>query len=102
MTIRAERDAAAQTVRITVSDSGPGIAADIYSRVTLPQFSTKVGGSGLGLTIVKRIVESHLGKLSILPADTPADTGGSGEARGAVVEIELPDRVDAEAPGTAG
>jgi two-component system sensor histidine kinase HydH len=81
VTIQAERDAIAERVRITVTDSGPGIAADILDQVTLPQFTTKDGGTGLGLAVAKRIVESHFGRLLI----------GSGNGSGAVVTIELPD-----------
>lgn len=54
--------------QIVVSDSGPGIAKEHIDRIWNPLFSTKVGsskktggGTGLGLTIVKSIVEEQLG-----------------------------------------
>jgi len=81
VTIRAERDAISKRVRITISDSGPGIAAEILDQVTKSKFTTKVDGTGLGLAVVRRIVDSHFGRLSI----------GGGNGSGAVVVIELPD-----------
>ncbi|MGE0160936.1 MAG: nitrogen regulation protein NR(II) [Gemmatimonadales bacterium] len=48
-------------VRLTVSDSGPGIEADVVSRIFDPFFTTKPKGSGLGLAVVHRAVEAHQG-----------------------------------------
>lgn len=50
---------------ITVSDSGPGIAETIIDKVTTPFFTTKEDGSGLGLSIVVRIVREHNGKFIV-------------------------------------
>src|SRR6185436_599534 len=44
---------------IVVEDSGPGIQDERLARIFDPMFSTSREGSGLGLPIVKRIVESH-------------------------------------------
>lgn len=68
--------------RIEISDTGPGIPADIHSRVFDLFFTTKEaqGGTGLGLPISQRIVESHGGNLNIV----------SQEQRGTTVVIELP------------
>lgn len=50
---------------ITISDSGPGIPDTIIDKVTTPFFTTKEDGSGLGLSIVARIIKEHNGKLII-------------------------------------
>ena len=49
------------SVIISVSDQGPGIAADIRDRLFHPFFTTKPGGSGLGLAVVHRAIEAHRG-----------------------------------------
>jgi two-component system nitrogen regulation sensor histidine kinase NtrY len=48
-------------VRVEVSDTGVGIAAEDYEHLFLPHFSTKHEGSGLGLAIVRQIVSEHNG-----------------------------------------
>ncbi len=51
-------------VEIRVSDTGPGISADVQDRIFEVFYTTKEGGSGLGLTIVKQIAEAHGGGVS--------------------------------------
>jgi C4-dicarboxylate-specific signal transduction histidine kinase len=69
------------TVRLSVLDSGPGINGLKVDEIWLPGESTTIGGTGLGLTIVR---------------DTVGDLGGSvsavarGELGGAEIIIELP------------
>ena len=57
------------TVRIRISDNGPGMDDATRSRVFEPFFTTKpVGqGTGLGLSISYSIIERHRGTLQILP-----------------------------------
>jgi len=50
---------------LTVDDNGPGIPADIAPKVFEPLFSTKSFGTGLGLPMVKQIVEQHGGSIAI-------------------------------------
>ena len=52
-------------VRITVSDDGPGIAAEDRDKLFMPYFSTKVAGMGLGLPIVHEIVTEHGGTVRV-------------------------------------
>jgi signal transduction histidine kinase len=52
-------------VAVTVSDSGPGISEAIIDKVVTPFFTTKEEGSGLGLSIVTRIVREHNGKFIV-------------------------------------
>jgi nitrogen fixation/metabolism regulation signal transduction histidine kinase len=53
------------TVRLTVSDNGPGFASAVLSRVFEPYVTTKAAGTGLGLAIVKKIIEEHGGQIDI-------------------------------------
>ena len=50
---------------ITVKDTGPGIPVETLSRIFDPMFSTSRQGCGLGLPIVKRVVESHAGTIDV-------------------------------------
>jgi two-component system, NtrC family, nitrogen regulation sensor histidine kinase NtrY len=50
-------------VELEVTDDGPGIAPDLLSRVFEPHFSTRSSGTGLGLPIVRRLVESWGGSV---------------------------------------
>ena len=52
-------------VRLGVRDDGPGIPPETLSQIFDPMFSTSKEGCGLGLPIVKRIVESHGGTIDV-------------------------------------
>ena len=67
-------------VVLAVADNGAGMAPDIAQRVFEPLFSTKAFGVGLGMPLVKRIVEQHGGKVEIETA----------EGRGTTVSLRLP------------
>jgi signal transduction histidine kinase len=62
--------AAAPGVNVEVCDSGPGIPEDVRARIFEPFFTTKdVGaGSGLGLHIVRSIVDRHAGRIDVASA----------------------------------
>lgn len=51
-------------VIITVKDNGKGIPAEIAERVFEPKFTTKSSGMGLGLAIIKKIVENYYGTIT--------------------------------------
>jgi signal transduction histidine kinase/ligand-binding sensor domain-containing protein len=53
----------AETVRISVFDTGKGLEPDALARVFDPFFTTKPGGLGLGLSLSHSIVEAHSGRL---------------------------------------
>ena len=59
------QDTGVPGIDITISDTGCGIDKKVVEHVTDPFFTTKDSGTGLGLTIVQRIVERHGGALSI-------------------------------------
>jgi signal transduction histidine kinase len=48
---------------VEVEDTGPGIAEAVKARIFEPFFTTKATGTGLGLPVVKRIIEGHGGEL---------------------------------------
>jgi nitrogen fixation/metabolism regulation signal transduction histidine kinase len=75
VTARASDDGLA----ITVTDSGPGIANP--DNLFVPFFTTKPGGSGVGLALSRQIIEGHGGTLRL---DNRSD------ARGAVASLEIP------------
>jgi PAS domain S-box-containing protein len=72
--------AAERQVEITVSDDGAGIAAT--ANLFVPFFTTKAGGSGVGLTLSRHIAEAHGGSLTL--ANNPAPQPG------AVARLRLP------------
>jgi two-component system sensor kinase FixL len=61
-------------LQIEVSDTGPGIAEDIASRLFQPFVTTKAGGMGIGLSISRRIIQSHGGDLSYRKNDAGGAT----------------------------
>jgi nitrogen fixation/metabolism regulation signal transduction histidine kinase len=77
ISVRAE--SRGDALSITVLDSGPGIANP--DNLFVPFFTTKPGGSGVGLALSRQIIEGHGGTLRL---DNRSD------ARGAVASVEIP------------
>jgi signal transduction histidine kinase len=75
-------DGAGRRLVLTVVDEGPGLSEADLPRLFDPYFSRKDGGVGLGLAMVKRIVEEHGGRVT---AGNRSDGGP-----GAVFRISLP------------
>ncbi len=69
-----------QVVRIEIRDTGCGIPPHLKERLFEPYYSTKQEGSGLGLTIVQRIISDHYGYIRIM----------DNEPAGTKIVIELP------------
>jgi PAS domain S-box-containing protein len=55
------------TLRITVSDNGPGIDPAVAPRMFRPFFTTTARGTGLGLALVQKIVVTHNGRVAVDP-----------------------------------
>jgi nitrogen fixation/metabolism regulation signal transduction histidine kinase len=67
-------------VRLSVEDDGPGFPANILRRAFEPYITTKPRGTGLGLALVKKIIDEHDGRIEIVNREGTA---------GAVVTIVL-------------
>ena len=65
LTLRAAYERKSDEIKITLSDTGVGIAPQNVQQVFKPFFTTKPAGMGLGLAISKEIVEKHGGTISV-------------------------------------
>lgn len=53
------------SVNVRVEDNGPGIEPDRLETIFRPYWSSRAGGTGLGLPVTRRIVEAHHGEISV-------------------------------------
>ena len=67
-------------VRVEIQDTGPGIPENRLERIWDPDFSTKSGGTGLGLAMVRQTIAAHRGRVEVW----------NGPAGGATFTVELP------------
>lgn len=88
LTISSVRDRSAM-VRVTIADTGPGLAEEVASQLFQAFLSTKTEGMGLGLSICRTIVEAHGGKIWV---DTPP--GGGTRFHFTLMHIVSEDRDD--------
>jgi two-component system, NtrC family, sensor histidine kinase AtoS len=71
-----------EAVQVEVTDDGPGMPQEVADHVFDPFFTTKAKGSGLGLSIVRKIVDAHDGQIDLKTAP------GSGTT----IRVTLPTR----------
>jgi len=60
-----QRGSSLPTVAITVADDGPGIEPELFEQLSTPFFTTRVGGTGLGLAVSRHWVARHGGALRL-------------------------------------
>jgi nitrogen fixation/metabolism regulation signal transduction histidine kinase len=82
-------------VRLTVSDNGPGFPARILTRAFEPYVTTKAKGTGLGLAMVKKIVDEHGARIDIRNRLKAGDV-----IEGAQISILFLQLADDAAPGS--
>ncbi|MGQ9920796.1 MAG: sensor histidine kinase [Desulfobacca sp.] len=68
--------------RLLVQDTGRGMPPEVVEQIFTPFYTTKIGGSGLGLVFVRQIVEEHRGTINVQ----------SQVGKGTTVSIDLPPR----------
>jgi signal transduction histidine kinase len=90
--LREDDDASGGGALLTVEDSGAGFPEETLRRLFQPMFTTRVGGTGLGLVLCRKVVEAHDGRIHAenraeggarfqvsLPRDAPASDSGARE-----------------------
>ena len=73
-----------QFIILSIQDNGRGISAEQKEKIFTPHFTTKSKGSGIGLSIVKQIIENHGGQISF---ESSPDSG-------TIFKIVLPTALD--------
>ena len=71
-----------EAVQVEVTDNGPGMPQEVADHVFDPFFTTKAKGSGLGLSIVRKIVDAHDGQIDLKTA----------QGSGTTIRVTLPTR----------
>jgi signal transduction histidine kinase len=79
-TVRVTFGVESEGARITVHDDGMGMTPEVLERIRKPYFTTKEGGTGLGVAVARGLVEQHGGRLEFKSAS----------GRGTTVTITLP------------
>jgi PAS domain S-box-containing protein len=71
-------------VKITVADTGTGISDENITKIFEPYFTTKDNGSGLGLTLVYKIIREHQGEINVKSAP--------GEGASIIITLPVPQK----------
>ncbi len=62
---------------LRVCDHGPGIEPDLHMAIFRPYFTTRKSGTGIGLAMVKRIIEQHQGTVAVESPINPVSASGT-------------------------
>ncbi|MBN1525342.1 MAG: PAS domain S-box protein [Spirochaetales bacterium] len=81
-TLKLETLRRGQDVVLRIIDTGSGIPPDIMDKIFEPYFTTKDFGSGLGLTLVYKIIKEHMGEISV--------TSKEGKGTTFSISLEIP------------
>jgi two-component system sensor histidine kinase PilS (NtrC family) len=92
ITVEVEATRHSGGVAVTIRDDGPGMAPEVAARAFEPFFSSKEGGTGLGLATVHRIVENHEGSVEL----------ETGVQKGTTLCLRLPAQEPSPACGALG
>lgn len=87
--IQINTETCGRMIRLRLTDNGAGFSPDLLARVFEPYITTKTKGTGLGLPIVKKIIDEHHGTIKI----------GNAEQGGAEIDIRLPQYKEEENDG---
>jgi signal transduction histidine kinase len=87
--------------RITVRDDGTGMTPDVLDRIRKPYFTTKEGGTGLGVAVARGLVEQHGGRLEFKSTPGHGTTVTVALPMKARPCVRLPNPLRAEKPAPA-
>jgi signal transduction histidine kinase len=92
VSIKEQGAGASGRVLMAVADCGPGIAPSSQTKIFEAFFTTRSGGAGMGLAVVRRIIDDHAGvgaTIEVRSNAADAAEGSSGQASGATFEVGL-------------
>ncbi|MFG6486253.1 ATP-binding protein [Roseateles sp. BYS78W] len=98
---------APRSVRLHITDNGPGFAEKVLKRAFEPYVTTKTKGTGLGLAVVKKIADEHGARISLrnlhpaAAAGSPLDEGSEPPVTGAQVSLSFSNLAPVTEPGAA-
>jgi len=88
--IRLELEAGNNVAILKVDDSGPGIQQNLYEKIFEPFFSTRIEGAGLGLAVVKNLLDSAGAKIAIGPSQTLGGVSFTMEFQSIPIDVPTP------------
>ena len=61
-------EAHGETISLTLEDDGPGVPEDLQEKIFEPFFTTRANGTGLGLAVVRAVIDAHHGTIELDPS----------------------------------
>ncbi|MDR1043842.1 MAG: hypothetical protein LBP33_01830 [Candidatus Adiutrix sp.] len=74
---------------VSISDTGPGLNEEAAKKLFSPFYTTKAKGTGLGLVIVRNIIEGHQGDISLKNGPPPASPDDGGPGLTATIRLKI-------------